>query len=121
MSKSKGSLLSYQVATNWDISQSQASVATNINRLDNVGYQVNWSGSPSGTFSVQISADYSQDFQGNILNPGNWITLLSEVVPTATSPIYFDLTQLSAPWVRLIYTATSGTGLANAYVTAKEI
>jgi hypothetical protein len=99
------------------------SAVTNIEFLDNIGVQFNFTGTPTGTFQVQVSADYSQDQQGNVLNAGNWIGLLS-VLPTASGSAdsaYVDLNQLSAPWIRAIYTRTSGTGTLNAYIVAKQV
>jgi hypothetical protein len=109
------------------------SPVTCIQWLDNIGVQFNFSGSPVGTFQVQVSADYSQDAQGNVTNPGNWAAvpltyLLTGASTTATtvptsvgSPIYLDLNQLSAPWVRVVYTNASGTGTLNAFITAKQL
>ena len=110
------------------------SQVTTIQFLDNLGLQLDWTGSPVGSFQVQVSADYSQDIMGNVLNAGNWSPIILEYIPTggtltiATSiptpvgsPIYVDLNQTSAPYIRVVYTSSSGTGTLNAYITAKEI
>lgn len=79
----------------------------------------------TGVFDVQVSIDYQQDEFGNVQNPGNWIPL--PLSPTATvsagtpTNIYIDVTQISAPFIRLIYTHTSGTGTVAAFITAKVI
>ena len=126
----KRQLLKYQLLTGQSATSSFNSAATNINYIDNVGIQVNLvSGTPSGTFTIQVSADYYQDDQGNIVIPGTWVTLQSPPgtnvaqAVTAGNPtsIYFDLNQLSSPWVRLAYTASSGTGTFNAYITGKTL
>ena len=125
---SKKSNLKYQILTSGDMSTASfTSAVTNIQFLDNVGIQINYSGSsPVGNFNVQVSADYAQDSQGNVTNSGNWASIVINgsaniAVPGNSSPIYIDLNQLSAPWIRLSYTKVSGTGTANAFITAKEV
>lgn len=109
------------------------SLVTNIQYLDDVGLQLNFSGSPVGTFAVQVSADYSQDLNGNVTATGNWTPLVfsywngssfvtGTTIPTsAGSPIYLDLALLSAPWIRVVYTNSSSTGTLNAFITGKPV
>lgn len=134
MSSRKNHLLNFPTIVNGDMSSaSLTSSVTSIQYLDNVGFQFNFSGSSVGTFQVQVSADYYQDTEGNVVTAGNWIPVtltyllagtvtVSTTVPTSVgSPIYLDLNQLSAPWIRAVYTKASGTGILNAFVTAKVI
>lgn len=134
MSGRKNNLLKYQSITSGDMSAaSLTSAITNIQFLDNIGIQLNFSGSPVGTFAAQISADYSQDAQGNVLVAGNWIPVTltywdgtmyvsGTSIPTSVgSPIYLDLVELSAPWIRIVYTKGSGTGTLNTFITAKML
>ena len=102
------------------------SIVTNIQFLDNIGVQANIvSGTPTGTFIPQVSADYLQDNEGNVLNAGNWVSLSSQYQQAITagepSNTYFDLTQLSSPWFRLQYVNSSGSGVVTALITAKMI
>jgi len=98
------------------------SAVTSIQNVDNVGVQLDFTGAPVGTFAIQVSADYAQDQNGNVLDAGHWIALpVSAAAAGAANDIYFDLNQLSAPWIRVVYTRTSGTGVLNVSVTAKEI
>lgn len=100
------------------------SLVTNIQRLDDVGYQANFTGSPVGVFTVQFSADYVQDFMGNVTNTGNWITAplgSPSAASGSAGSVYIDLAGLSAPWIRLVYTKTSGTGTLNAFITGKML
>ncbi len=86
------------------------SAVTSIQYLDNVGVQFNFTGTPTGSFAVQVSADYDQDQYGNVVNAGNWISLSLSPSPSAAgsaSSIYIDMTQLSAPWIRSTYTSTA--------------
>lgn len=121
----KNQLLSYKISTAQSLAASGNSAVTNIQFLDNIGIQVNiLSGTPTGSFQVQISADYKQDNNGNVLVAGNWIDLTTAILAvTAGSPaqLYFDLNQLSSPWIRLRYVRTSGTGTADAFITAKQV
>lgn len=120
----KNTLLKFQIITAGNGSGDLTSTITNIQHLDNVGIQVNLSGTPSmtGTFKVQVSADHAQDTEGNVSVAGNWTTIVQGGVsggsPTTT---YFDLNQLSSPWIRLIYTHVSGSGTVNAFITAKML
>ena len=131
----KDNLRQFQIITAGSMTGTSVitSPVTCIQWLDNVGIQLNWTNSPVGTFAVQVSADYAQDFNGSVTNAGNWTPILlsylssgaltqATSIPTSVgSPIYLDLNQLSAPWIRVVYTNSSSTGTLNAYITAKEI
>ena len=100
------------------------SAAQETKYQDNIGVQFNWSGVPVGTFGVQVSMDYHQDLEGNITNPGNWTTLPLSPALTASGSsgtAYADLNQLSAPYIRLTYTVTSGTGTLDAFINGKGV
>ena len=96
-----------------------------IENLDNVYLQLESSGTMSGTYTVQVSNDYNQDAEGNVLNTGQWVTLTLSPVPTVVSgspsPIGIDMNQLGAPFLRVQYTNTSGTGTINGYVSGKAL
>lgn len=103
------------------------SAVTNIQTLDRACIQINWvtTGSPVGTFSVQISADYAQDNEGNVTNAGNWAALTLSPTPdtTLTSPTIIDLQNTAAPWIRVVYTRTSGgssSSLCNIFIAGKR-
>lgn len=133
MSDRKNNLLSYPIITAQNMTTSIVSKITNIQYLDNIGLQFTWSGAPVGTFSAEISADYAQDINGNVTNPGNWIPLTldyfngtifvttTQVPSSVGSPIYLDLDLLSAPWIRARYTAATGSGTLTAVITAKGL
>jgi hypothetical protein len=89
------------------------SPTTTIQFTDNVGVQLNFTGTPTGTFSVNVSLD-------NI----NFIPLTLPQVPVASGTagqIYIDLTQLSSPYIQITYSPISGTGTLDAFIGAKEI
>lgn len=133
MSGRKNNLPAYQTVTNGDMSGNLTSKVTNIQHLDDVGYQFNFTGSPVGTIALQISADYQQDINGNVMVAGNWVpitfsywngsaTITATSIPTTVgSPIYLDLALLSAPYIRAVYTFGSGSGTLNAFIVAKML
>lgn len=124
MSGRKNALIKFQTIVNGDLSGNLISTVTNIEFQDNIGVQLNFSGDAEGLFSVQVSMDYAQNSQGAVSNAGNWIGLSLDPAPAATGSggnIYIDLNQLSAPWIRVIYTAASGTGAVNAFICGKMI
>lgn len=124
MSRGKNTLKKFLTIAAGDMSASITSGATNIQFLDNVGAQLHFTGTPTGTFSVEVSMDHEQDSQGAVSVAGNWVALPlspSPVASGAADDIYIDMNQLSAPWIRLKYTRTSGTGTLAAYICAKEV
>jgi hypothetical protein len=120
----KSNLLSFQSLSSVSMTSNITSSATNIAYLDNIGVQFNFTGAPVGTFKIEVSTDYNEDTQKNIINPGSWTPLTLSPAPTAAasaSTIYIDMNQLSAPWIRSGYTASSGSGVLSAFVTGKMV
>lgn len=122
----KSNLKRFKTIVNGNMAGSLISTVTNIEFLDNIGVQLNFSGSPVGNFQVQVSIDYDQDINGNVINAGSWVPVqLSNSSTNAPSslgsPIYIDLNQLSAPWIRIAYNFTSGTGILSAFICAKMV
>lgn len=114
----------FKVITDASMATSLTSAVVEIQQQDNIGIQLKWSGSPVGTFSFQVSSDYLKDPIGNVQNPGNWIALpVDPVITAAGTPddAYVDLNQLSASFVRVVYTRTSGVGVLNVLVTGKGV
>jgi hypothetical protein len=121
----KSNLKQFQTVTNGNMASAITSPVTSIEFLDNIGMQLNFTGSPTGIAQVQVSLDYNQDINGNVINPGNWVPVVfpsigSDISLSSGSPIFIDLNQLSAPYVRLYYSG-GGTGVLNAYVGGKVI
>ncbi len=109
------------------------STVTNIQFLDNIGLQCNFTGSPVGLISAEVSADYEKTPEGTVSNQGSWapiplsyfsgssMTTALSIPVSVGSPIYIDLNQLSAPWIRIKYTFTSGTGVLSSFITCKQV
>jgi hypothetical protein len=93
---------------------------------DSVAVQLNFTGSPVGTFQIQGSLDYvpANSNSTSAPNAGNWASLTLSPVPTAAGApdtILLDLYALSFPYIRIQYTFTSGSGTLNAYVSCKAL
>jgi hypothetical protein len=92
----------------------------NVQDLDNVALQLNFTGTPTGTFSVEVSLDYDP----SVASSGNWVALSLSSTPAASgsaNQILLDLSSLGAPWVRVKYTFSSGTGTLNVYAFGKSV
>lgn len=106
------------------MSSNITSAVVEIELQDNIGIQMEWTGTAAGTFDVQISANYREDINGNVQNPGTWTSLtLSPTIAAVGSPdtAYIDLNQLSAPYIRVVYTRSSGTGVLNVNIVGKGV
>lgn len=112
----------FQVITSGDMSGNITSAACDIENLVFAYFQMKWTGTPVGTFSVQVSGDHKETSQGAITVPGTWTTLTINPTPTASGSAadwYIDLNEISVPWVRLVYTFGSSTGSLNVTFGAK--
>jgi hypothetical protein len=91
---------------------------------DNIGIQLDWTGTPTGTFAIQISSNHLESSPGVVQVPGTWVTLpLSPAIAAtgAADTAYIDLNQMSAQYVRVVYARTGGTGVLNGIVVGKAI
>lgn len=86
---------------------------------DVAGIQLNYTGAPVGSFAVQCSLDQVNwvDMRVNV----NGTAATSIPIPASTSPIFIDLIQTAASYLRIAYTRTSGTGSVTGYVTYKRL
>lgn len=100
------------------------SKAVNILGLDDIGIQFNFTGTPTGSFEIQVSIDHVEDAEGNVTVPGNWVPLVFSSSPVASGQvgsIYLDIFGLSSPWVRGVYTNASGVGVLDGFICGKMI
>lgn len=127
MSGRKNNLPPFRVLSSVSMSGTVTSSVTNLSQLDNIGVQFNFTGSPVGTFNVQVSNDYNESNQGGavvVLNPGSWINMSLTPSPAATGTadnIYIDIVPTSAQWIRTVYTGSSGTGVLSYYISGKML
>ena|SRR5271165_5817897 len=110
------------------VAQSMAStinsVALSMQNQDNAYFSLIWTGTPTGTFNVQISNDHQQDGNGNVQVAGTWATVTLNTPITATGSANnagIIVNGIAAPWIRINYTASSGSGTLDAYFSAKGI
>lgn len=108
--------------TNVSMASTINSNALSMKFQDNAYFQAIWSGTPTGTFNIQISNDHQQDDAGNVQLAGTWETITLNTPITAAGSANsagIVVNGIAAPWIRLNYTASSGTGTLNAYFSAK--
>ena len=117
----------FKVLTAGDMSQSSlTSAITAVQMVDNISYQFVFTGTPTGTFTIEVSADYEPGRSPNSepANPGHWDTL--PITPALLAlgtdgSIFVDLNQMGAPYIRAVYSRTSGTGSVDIFITAKAL
>ena len=107
---------------------SQASLTSRAMRtavLDNYSFQGVWSGSsPIGTLDIQVSNDH-QENGGVVVNTGTWTSIYAGATVPAVSGspgnLFLNVAAISAAWVRVVYTKTSGTGTLDVYFNGRSI
>lgn len=110
------------VVINGSMGASVTSDVTILAQKTGASYDVSWTGTPTGTFSVQMSNTYSLDAKGAVSNAGNWTTVtLSTPITAAGSAdnALINLAGLEVYAIRLVYTRSSGTGTLNATIACK--
>jgi hypothetical protein len=109
----KNFLAPVRIISAGDMTGSLTSSVTNIQCLDNICIQAIYTGTPTGTFSVEGSLD-------NV----NWVALSTAPSPNPTGSAGSSLVQYSNQsivYIRFKYTASSSTGTLNAYISGKAI
>lgn len=113
MGSTKNALKSFHAIIDGDMSGNLTSPVTNILLLDNISVQLVWTGTPTGDFEVQGS-----------LNEIAWEALPLSPAPAAAGAAdqaLIDMNQLSYPFIRVVYTATSGTGVLNMWISGRGV
>lgn len=109
----KNNLATYTSLAAGDMSGNLISASTDIRWLDNIVMYLNFTGTPTGTFSVEVSPDQT-----------NWYALALVPSPVATGVAgnhRIELNQLSDPYIRASYTATSGSGTLTVVIAGKML
>jgi hypothetical protein len=97
------------------------SIVTIKPELSRITYSMVWAGTLAGTFTVEVSDDYSENSDGSVRNPGTWNTLPTSTTVTASgSPGngFYDIST-GAYAIRLTLTSTAGSGLVTEIVTGQ--
>jgi hypothetical protein len=100
------------------------STATHVMYSDNIGIQISWTGTTTGTFAIQASNDAVLPFNGGAPTGGTWSTYTVTSPPTPAGTAgngIITVNQFPFAFIRLAYTATSGTGTITAVLTAKPV
>lgn len=110
------------VVTNGNMASSITSTVTILNQISMISYDIKWTGAPTGAFSVEVSNTYEENVDGSVRSAGNWTPLvLTSPVNAVGSPDngFIDVVLTAGYSIRLVYTATSGTGTLNAKIAGK--
>lgn len=85
-----------------------------ISRMDNIGITIGYTGTPTGTLTVQV-ANADAVFNALTFNPA-----LTQ--PSGSAGGYFiNITQLGSKYIMLQYVNTSGTGVLTATAQMKDL
>lgn len=90
------------------------STPTFVGNVDNGGIEISWTGTPTGTITIQCSISnvtyYSLTFTPALTQPAG-----------AAGGYLIDLNQIPFPWVQISYTNATGTGVLNAWTFYKDL
>lgn len=111
-----------------DMSGNLTSLITVIQRLPGISYDLVWTGTPTGTFAVQVSNTVTLRPDGTAATAGSWNTLpTSAFAGTYPAPAgsagngFLDIVGTEAYAVRLVYTFVSGSGSLTVIPCAKVL
>lgn len=93
-----------------------------VNQPTLVSISLGWTGTPTGTFQLEVSNDVTFYANGTVNNPGTWTSLPLSHTPTAsgsTGSDFINAQGVAAYAARLSYTAASGSGSLTAIAMAK--
>ncbi len=117
-------IVPFQVVQDGDMSADVVSKVSFIQQISYISYDISWTGTPTGDFTVEVSNSYKTDGSGNVINPGNWTALTLSAATSAVGAAgtgFIDIDGVAAYAIRLRYTRTSGTGVLNAVMVGKVI
>ena len=109
----KNNLTNVAIVTGGDMSGNVTSAVTDVRWLDNLVMYLIFTGTPTGVFAVEVSPDQQ-----------NWFPLALVPSPIASGSAgnhRIELNQLSDPYIRAKYTATSGSGSLTATISGKML
>ena len=109
-----------QLITNGNMATTVTSAAINRSFSDNIGFQFQWTGTPTGVFKVQTSLSYNP-----ATGSGFWDDYPFSPALTAPSGsaghFSVEMEEVTAAFLRVVYTPTSGSGSLNVWTNAKSI
>jgi len=100
----------------------------NVNGLDNLSFHCQWTGTTTGTLSLdgtnaETIQDPStrQDSPSTRVTPATVATLAAGNPAGGASQVMFNVTNIPAKWVRLVFTRSAGTGALDCAFMGKGI
>jgi hypothetical protein len=113
MSNRNNIQLPYKLVNAGDMSANITSGVTDITYRSSVGIQLNFTGTPTGTFGVEASVD------GVTFEP---LTFSSSITAAGAAGRHLiALENVPFSKVRITYTASSGSGALDAFIMAKGV
>lgn len=112
MSVRKNVTLPFKFFDGASMATNQTSIESDVTYLDNMGIGMVWTGTPTGTFSIEAKVGES---------PWQDIGLTGITAAGAAGEHVINLNQLPFNKIRIVYTATSGSGSLTAYGLAKMV
>lgn len=119
---------SYQIFTNGAMSSTNQinSVVQNVQNFDNLGLEVVWTGTPTGTLTVNgaVNNPYPNPYsETNPIPSQNSLTFDPSLAqPSGSGGGYIvNLNQFPWPWIQVQYINSSGSGTLNVYIFEKDV
>lgn len=104
-------ILNVKMVDAGDMSSSITSSAIDLSSTQGFSIQAYWSGSPSGSFQLEVSNNLGSTWA---VYQDSDVTL-----PVAGNQIFWNVSEVHFDQVRLVYTATSGSGTLTAWINCK--
>lgn len=114
MTGRRNTLPPWPLFLNVSMGASATSEPTDVTYLDNLCLTLDWTGTPTGTFAVEICQTKLGTYKALALSG-------SVAAAGAADDAQILLNQLEAPWMRVVYTRTSGTGVLNGSLSGKQV
>jgi hypothetical protein len=110
----KSIIQSYKVIDAGAMASNITSTVQDCRQIDNIGLMASWSGTaPIGVLTVEVSNDQSTWSALDFGAPIN--------VSGASGNHNININQIPFVWMRVVYTASSGTGVLNCHLAAKVV
>jgi hypothetical protein len=88
-----------------------------------LSYNMTWTGTPVGTFNVEVCNDAQYNADGSYISgTGSWVPLTLSATTDATGSAgtgFIDIRGTGAGFIRLHYVRTSGSGTLNVSMSGK--
>jgi hypothetical protein len=106
----------------------------NVSLGSNFSVQVDWTGAATGAFTLLMCNDYREDETGAVTQAGSWTDITTNAVakyPFCTKygtdpagatggPVVIAVQQVPMAFLKLTYTRSAGTGVAQGYYENKS-